>query len=1028
MSISQPNDPGLAHRPSPAVLSTNHLEKSSLDNRDYRVMRLENELEILLVHDPETDKASAALTVGTGYFSDENGMPGIAHAVEHTSFMGTKKYPIENEYSQYVSSNSGDHNACTTDTFTSYFFDVAARPANDEEPSDTNPSPLRGALDRFAQFFIEPLFLSSTLDRELRAVDSENKKNSQNDYWRLGQLERSLSNPKHPYGHFPTGNMEVLKTKPEAEGINVRDKFIEFHDKKYSANLMKLVVLGRESLDVLEKWVVEFFATIVNKNLPRNIWDNEVPFREDDLGMQCFAKPVKNLQKLNLFFPFIDEESLYDSQPGRYISHLIGHKEPGSIMCCIKAKGWANDLSVVSCPVCPGTANIFEVEIKLTEEGLKNYPEILKIFFQYVSLLKETLPQEWIFTEQQTMADIGFRFQENEPASEFTSKISAVMHEPLPREWLLSGRSRLRKFDPKLIETALAQIRPDNFCMTVVSRNFPGNWDKKEKWYGTEYRYEKIPDDLMNAYKEAAAISREGRFSELHLPHKNKFIPSKLEVEKKEVAEPALAPCVLRNDTVIRTWWKKDDTFWVPRANVIVRLKSPIIFASSGNALKARLFTELVGDALEEDSHYAELAGLRHTVMVDSRGLSLEISGYNDKLHVLLEQVAATVRDIEIKEERFLIAKERLTRDYDNWLLLSAYQQVEDYMSWLNAEQDYIIEELATELPSITVDDIRLFHKQALSQLHIEVYAHGNMYKSDALKVTDMVESILKPRALPGEQVPIIRSLVLPPGSNLVYHKTLKDPDNVNHCIETWYYVGDKGDRQVRAKTLLFDQMVHEPAYDQLRTKEQLGYIVFTGMRTFSTTCGFRVLIQSERTPAYLDSRIEAFLEKVGALLENMSEADFEGHKRSLIIKRLEKLTNLDQESSRHCTQISSEYYDFEQTPLDAAHIKPLTKADMQEFYNRYLSPASKTRARISVHLHARGTSELGKKGLGLKQTSDEANAADTAVNGSSAAETAVEITDVRRYKASLQATAGARPWKPISDFEDGPDTSPIAG
>ncbi|KAH7329236.1 Metalloenzyme, LuxS/M16 peptidase-like protein [Stachybotrys elegans] len=1065
MPVSQSSDPGLAHRSSPVVLLTDHLEKPSLDNRDYRVVRLENELETLLVHDPETDKASAALDVNVGNFSDEDGMPGMAHAVEHLLFMGTKKYPVENEYSQYLSSNSGSSNAYTAATSTNYFFDVAAKPANDEDPSDTNPSPLRGALDRFAQFFIEPLFLSSTLDRELRAVDSENKKNLQNDTWRLHQLEKSLSNPKHPYCHFSTGNLEVLKTKPEAEGINVRDKFMEFHDKHYSANRMKLVVLGREPLDVLQKWVVEFFSGVVNKNLPKNTWDDEVPFREGDLGMQCFAKPVMDSRELNLFFPFIDEENLYESQPGRYISHLIGHEGPGSIMSYVKAKGWANGLSAGSYPVCPGTASIFDVQVRLTEEGLKNYPEIVKIFFQYVSLLKETPPQEWIFMEQKGMADVDFKFRQKTPASRFTSRISAVMQKPLPREWLLSGQSRLRKFDPKLIETALAQIRPDNFRMTVVSRKFPGNWDKKEKWYGTEYRYEKIPDDLMRACKEAAATPREKRFPELHLPHKNNFIPSKLEVEKKEVAEPALAPRVLRNDTVIRTWWKKDDTFWVPRANVIVSLKSPIIFASSGNAVKARLFTELVRDALEEYSYDAELAGLQYTVTVDSRGLFLEISGYNDKLHVLLEQVAATVRDIEIKEERFLIVKERLTRGYDNWLLQSAYQQVGDYMSWLNAERDYIIEELATELPSITVEDVRLFQKQALAQLHIEVYAHGNMYKSDALKVTDMVESILKPRALPRAQLPIIRSLVLPSGSNLVYHKTLKDPENVNHCVETWYYVGDKGDRQVRAKTLLFDQMVHEPAFDQLRTKEQLGYIVFTNMRTFSTTCGFRVLIQSERTPAYLDSRIEAFLEKVGTLLENMSEADFEGHKRSLIIKRLEKLRNLDQESSRHYTQISNEYYDFEQAQLDAAHIKPLTKADMQEFYNRYLSPASKTRARISVHLHARGTSELDKKvtsllvnsdlpdvptekrqtlellekhlrqdgkisedkissitsqakELGLKQTSDETNA-DTAVNGSSAVETAVEITDVRRYKASLQATAGARPWKPLSEYED---------
>lgn len=446
-----------------------------------------------------------------------------------------------------------------------------------------------------------------------------------------------------------------------------------------------------------------------------------------------------------------------------------------------------------------------------------------------------------------------------------------------------------------------------------MSRDFPGTWDKKEKWYGTEYRHEKIPESLMQEVKAAAATPPEQRLSELHLPHKNNFIPSQLEVEKKEVAQPALAPRVLRNDGEARTWWKKDDTFWVPRANVMVCLKSPIIYASAENSVKARLFTELVRDALEEYSYDAELAGLDYSVTLDYRGLFLEISGYNDKLPVLLEQVTTTMRDIEIKDDRFEIVKERLIRGYNNWQLQSSYQQVGDYITWLNAERDYIVEELTAELPNITVDAVRLFSKQLLAQLYIEVYSHGNMCRKDALKVTAMVESTLKARTLPKSQWPIIRSLILPPGSNYVYKKTLKDPANVNHCVETWLYVGDRGDRNVRARALLFDQLAHEPAFDQLRTKEQLGYIVFTNMRNFHTTCGFRILVQSERTPEYLDERIEAFLTRFGETLEAMTETEFEGHKRSVVVKRLEKLRNLDQESSRHWTQISNEYYDFEQ-------------------------------------------------------------------------------------------------------------------
>ncbi|SPJ80249.1 related to insulysin precursor (metalloendopeptidase) [Fusarium torulosum] len=997
------------------TLVTDSLEKPSLDNRDYRFIRLGNKLEALLVHDPDTDKASAALDVNVGNFSDESDIPGMAHAVEHMLFMGTNKFPIENEYGQYLSANSGSYSAETGPTSTNYFFDISAKPENDQDPSDTNPSPLREALDRFAQFFIAPLFLPETLDRELKAVDSENNKNLQNDIWKLSQLQKSLSNPNHPFYNFNTGNFKVLKTDLESRGINVRDKFIEFHGKHYSANRMKLVVLGREPLDVLQKWVAELFSPVVNKKLPPNRWPDEIPFRDSDLGMQCFAKPVMDSRELNLFFPFIDEEFMFATQPSWYISHLIGHEGPGSIMSYIKSKGWANGLSAGAHPVCPGSPGIFEVKVLLTKEGLENYPEIPKIFFQYINLLRENPAQEWIFQELKEMADIDFKCKEKTTPAKFTVAASSMMQRPLPREWLLSGHGCLREFAPDQIEEALSTIRPDNFSMVIVSQSHPGNWDQKEKWYGTEYRHEKIPEDLMEDIKKAAAVSPKDRLSALHLPHKNQFIPNKLEVEKKEVDKPALSLRVLRNDNIARTWWKKDDTFWVPRANVMVSLKTPLIYASAENNVKARLFTDLVRDALEEYSYAAELAGLQYQIGLDSRGLFFQVGGYNNKLPVLLEQVVTTMRDLVIKEDRFEIVRERLTRGYNDKLLQSPCTQVDTYISWLNApERDFLVEELAKQLSCLTLEGVRLFQKQVLGQNFMEVYVHGNLYKDDALRVTDIVESILRPQVLSKVQWPILRSLILPEGSNHVFKKTLKDPANVNHCVETWFYVGSRGDREVRTKTLLLGQMLHEPAFDQLRTKEQLGYVVWSGSRAFSTTYGFRFLIQSDMTPEFLDTRIEAFLQRYADTLDKMSDTEFEGHKRSLIVRQLEKIWKLGQESTRHWNQITTEYYDFEQPQSDAAQIKLLTKPEVVEFFNRHLNPRSKHRARLSVYLEAQGKAE----GVDKRQEEAQKKADEEPYSGD-AVKTAEVITNVERYKASCTTSSGARAINDIRDYED---------
>jgi insulysin len=957
---------------------TERLEKPELDDRSYRVIRLPNKLEALLVHDPDTDKASAAVNVNVGNFSDEDDMPGMAHAVEHLLFMGTKKYPKENAYNQYLAAHSGSSNAYTAATETNYFFEVSAtgdssapKSTGQNTPTESTngtiglvsevssnsagesdgKSPLYGALDRFAQFFVSPLFLESTLDRELRAVDSENKKNLQSDLWRLMQLNKSLSNPKHPYHHFSTGNLQTLKEDPQKRGLEVRSEFIRFYEKHYSANRAKLVVLGRESLDTLESWVEELFADVENKNLSQNRWDDVQPFSEEDMCTQVFAKPVMDSRSMDMYFPFLDEENLTDVQPSRYISHLIGHEGPGSVLSYLKAKGWANGLSAGAMPICPGSA-FFTVSVRLTPEGLNQYQEVAKVIFEYIAMIKEREPEQWIFDEMKNLAEVDFRFKQKTPASRFTSRLSSVMQKSLPREWLLSG-SLLRRFDPESIKKAMSYLRTDNFRLIIVSQTFPGNWDQKEKWYGTEYKSEKIPQDFLKKIQKALDSTEGTRTSNVHLPHRNEFVPTRLSVEKKETEEPAKTPKLIRHDDRVRLWFKKDDRFWVPKATINITLRNPLVWATPANLIKTKLYCELVQDSLDEYSYDAELAGLDYHLAANILGLDISVDGYNDKMSVLLEKVLTTMRNLSVNPDRFTIIKERLSRAFRNAEYSQPFYQVGDYTRYLLAERSWVNEQYIEELEHIHADDVINFFPQLLEQTHIEVLAHGNLYKEDALRMTDSVEKILQGRSLPSSQWYLRRNMLIPPGSNFVYPRTLQDPANVNHCIEYYLFIGVFSDSTLRSKLQLFSQMTDEPAFDQLRSKEQLGYVVWSGSRYNATTMGYRVIIQSERNAKYLESRIESFLRTFGTTLENMTEEEFEGHKRSVINKRLEKLKNLGSETGRFWSHIGSEYFDFLQHETDAANVRALSKADLVAFYRQYIDPASKMRAKLAIHLNA---------------------------------------------------------------------------
>ena len=864
----------------------------------------------------------------------------------------------------YLSSNSGHSNAYTAATETNYFFECAAsseaQQNGDAIISKSTPNtngavrgPFYGALDRFSQFFVEPLFLSSTLDRELQAVDSENKKNLQSDNWRLTQLHKSLSNPAHPYHHFSTGNLQTLRDEPRKRGLEIRSEFIRFYQKHYSANRMKLVVLGKEPLEELQTWVEELFSSVKNQDLAQNRWDDVPLLSNDNVTTQVFAKPVMESRSLELQFPFMDEEEMYQEQPSHYLSHLIGHEGPGSILAYLKTKGWANSLSAGAYGVCPGSA-FFTVSLRLTPDGLDHYTEIVKTIFQYVSLLKENPPYQWIFDEMAKMADVNFTYKEKSRASSFTRKISSVMQKPLPRNWLLSGQAKLRKFDALAIKNAIEYLRPDNFRMFIVSQNYPGHWDQKERWYGTEYKVEKIPREVTAELKEALETTAKDRIAALHLPQENEFIPTRLLVERKEVAQPTKAPRLLRNDESTRVWWKKDDSFWVPKANVNFILKTPIVHATAANFVKAKLYCEVVTDALAEYSYDAELSGLDYSLSASRAGLDITVGGYNDKMPVLLEKILTTMRNLTVRPQRFDVLKERLTRGYRNWNFQPAYQQLGEYTRYLSSDKAWMTDEYAQELTHIEAEDIQTFYPQILSEAYLEVLAHGNLTKEDTVSMTALVQSSLKFRKLVPSDWPLKRNVLLPPGSDYTFRHTLADPDNVNNAIEYYLFVGSNIDRPLRAKLQLFSQMTEEAGFDQLRTKEQLGYIVWSGPRLAATTMGYRVIVQSDRIMEHLENRISAFLQKVGGDLEDMCSEDFESHRRSLITKRLETLKSLDQESTRYFTHVATEIYDFRQVDLDVAAIRELTKDDMIAFYKQYIDPRSKTTAKLSVQMLAR--------------------------------------------------------------------------
>ena len=73
-----------------------------------------------------------------------------------------------------------------------------------------------------------------------------------------------------------------------------------------------------------------------------------------------------------------------------------------------------------------------------------------------------------------------------------------------------------------------------------------------------------------------------------------------------------------------------------------------------------RLYTAIVTDALNEYSYDADLAGLMYSFEASSLGFCVSISGYNDKLHVLLRDVLAKAKDVEVRADRLEVMIEKV--------------------------------------------------------------------------------------------------------------------------------------------------------------------------------------------------------------------------------------------------------------------------------------------------------------------------------------------------------------------------------
>lgn len=946
---------------SPGVMSGG-VEKPATDDRSYRFVQLENGMKVVLVSDPTTDSSGAAVCVGVGHFSDPAEFPGLAHMLEHALFMGTEKYPVENEYSAFLTSHGGYSNAYTQTEATNYHFEVQS-PFFEE------------ALDRFAQFFVGPLFAQDSLAREVKAVDAEHSKNTQSDMWRFYQLDKSTSNPEYPYHKFGTGNAETLWTKPKSEGLDTREAFLKFYDQYYSANQMSLSIVAREDLDTLEAWVKERFSSVRTNGRDKLSFPGS-PYTDAHVGIRQYVVPKKDASQIDVAWLLPEQYSNYTKRPCSYLSHLFGHEGKGSILSHLKAKGLALELSAGTMTSESGFS-IFGVTVDIPPEAVDSADEILDVIFQYTRMLQTEGPKEWIYEECRDIANASFRFAGKSGVVNYATRIAGNLQH-YPSEHVLSGPSLYREYAPDEIRAATDAMTPNKARIRISSPSLAGKCTQSETWYGTAYLQEAVPDELIKRWSTSAIDPA------LHLPPPNPFIATDFSLFTPKVDHPvepdlgdidfsdattrtklmdaarrlSLAPETIRDDDNALAFFLSDDRFGKPRANASFWLSIPAAYESPRSTVLTDLYTQLFKDQLNELAYDASVASLDYSFNNTTTGLEVHIGGFNHKLTVLAEHIVSAMPTLTFSDEKFEIYRAKTERRYRNFAMEQPYSHAILNLTCMLTAPRYHNDAKIGPIQSVTAGELREFIPRIMSEVFVRAVVYGN---TNAESATALVAAVERPfrasshGAIGVDRRFLNRAVRLPYGMELRHTQAAPNPENPNAAIEVVFQIGPHSPQQSVCVDVLA-QVINEPFFNILRTKMALGYLAFSGVRSDLGVESIRLLFQSDKvTCEELDRRIESFLFTFRSLLADMPEEDFHTNVSAVLREKLAAPKSRANVMTRLKSVIADWSLDFDGKIKSVAALMDVSKVDILAFFDDYLARGGLKRRKL-VGMVAAGT------------------------------------------------------------------------
>jgi insulysin len=939
LQVIPPRPKGLFLEP---AKDTAEITKPALDRKTYAFKTLPNGLRTLVVQDPDATKAGVAVAVDAGSYSDGLDYPGLAHFCEHMLFLGNEKYPTQGDFDNFLSQHDGMSNAYTDQEMTVYFNEVGM-------------TGFDGTMDRFAQFFIAPLFNRSMARKEIQAVDSEHQKNLPDAFRRTWEVMRSLANPESPVSRFYTGDIHTLLT--DESGNKVVDALKKYHGENYCAGRERLVIVANMSTAELMAKAEEHFAGLPKGHcVEHKEFDGVDPWK-GRLG-QMLHMGTRGTAQLWTMFALPPTKPHYKAQPAAYLQYLFSDATEGSLRATLKAQNLANGVSSWTSDT--SAAAMLWLVFDLTDEGVKNYPKVLEHLTAYTETVRAKGVDMSVYTSLADLAKVHFDYQD--PADSSMSQVSnlAASLTSYGPEDVLTSSYLITDPDAKVVAEFLDHLRTDQMNAALATPAFTTPEEEKaalekrfpgvkatvgeEQYYHVPYVQTELAAELGAKLTKPFDGEEKPAFA---VPGALVHVPSELEVITDTSGEhPKRLP-----STRSELWWKGMGVHKLPKAEVLVKLAFGKEVADVELAALGLLHAELVRDSLEADVDELLSSGVGYSFNKEGDGFTLRFYGYDQHLEVLMQKVLEKVWEPTVSDFIFERIRQAKVHHFQDVTSAQAFEHASEFYSVAMDSDSYSRLEYLQVLQAKETNAARVKEvvKKAMSKSRLTMLFVGNIPSKRAETMASLVENaVLQGDALTEEQE--FEASVVHPHDETMVRVRNPIPQDPNHATVNVYQWPEPPTIAQRVNLMLLGQMLHRKAFDELRTTRQLGYVVSAGVVPHGPIGELRVLVQGTKaTPDTVDGYIETMLSHFGSDLAEMSDEEFENRKEGVRVQLSKHDQTLSAEAGRYWHVIRDRSYCFSKKELSLEALENLKDREPLVKFWKDLTHTKRTKVSVQV-------------------------------------------------------------------------------